>query len=74
MVLSYGAFSVDYMTMFSPGSFNQAETCPGLKFLSCNRLLRFITQFQLLLYVCMGGWEVRYHIADYAEKIKMAAV
>jgi hypothetical protein len=19
-----------------------------------------------------GGWEVRYHIADYAEKIKMA--
>jgi hypothetical protein len=21
-----------------------------------------------------GGWEVRYHIADYAEKIKMAAV
>jgi hypothetical protein len=21
-----------------------------------------------------GGWEVRYHIADYAEKVKMAAV
>jgi hypothetical protein len=21
-----------------------------------------------------GGWEVRYHIADYAEKIKMVAV
>ena len=31
-------------------------------------------QFQLLVYACRGGWEVRYHIADYAEKIKMAAV
>ena len=34
-------------------------------------------QFQLLVYACIGGgggggeWEVRYHIADYAEKIKM---
>ena len=25
-------------------------------------------QFQLLFYACRGGWEVRYHIADYAEK------
>jgi hypothetical protein len=25
-------------------------------------------QFQLLIYVCRGWWEVRYHIADYAEK------
>ena len=25
-------------------------------------------QFQLLVYACRGGWEVRYHIADYAEK------
>ena len=25
-------------------------------------------QFQLLVYVCMGGWEVRCHIADYVEK------
>jgi hypothetical protein len=31
-------------------------------------------QFQLLVYVCRDGWEVRYHIADYAEKIKMVAV
>jgi hypothetical protein len=31
-------------------------------------------QFQLLVYACRGGWEVRYHIADYDEKIKMAAV
>jgi hypothetical protein len=34
-------------------------------------------QFQLLVYAnyaCRGGWEVRYHIADYAEKIKMSAV
>jgi hypothetical protein len=28
------------------------------------------SQFQLLVYVCMGGWEVRYHIADYVEKNK----
>jgi hypothetical protein len=26
------------------------------------------SQFQLLVYVCMGGWEVSYHIADYVEK------
>jgi hypothetical protein len=25
-------------------------------------------QFQLLVYACRGRWEVRYHIADYAEK------
>jgi hypothetical protein len=25
-------------------------------------------QFQLLVYACREGWEVRYHIADYAEK------
>ena len=31
-------------------------------------------QFQLLIYARRGGWEVRYHIADYAEKIKMVAV
>jgi hypothetical protein len=31
-------------------------------------------QFQLLVYACRGRWEVRYHIADYAEKIKMVAV
>ena len=33
-------------------------------------------QFQLLVYACRGGggWEVRYHIADYSEKIKMVAV
>ena len=32
-------------------------------------------QFQLLVYVCKGegGGGVRYHIADYAEKIKMVA-
>ena len=31
-------------------------------------------QFQLLVYTCSPvGWEVRYHIADYAEIIKMAA-
>jgi hypothetical protein len=28
--------------------------------------------FQLLVYACGGG--IRYHIADYAEKIKMVAV
>ena len=28
------------------------------------------SQFQLLVYVRMGGWEVRYHIADYVEKNK----
>jgi hypothetical protein len=33
-----------------------------------------IGKFKLLVYACRGGWEVRYHIADYAEKIKMAAV
>jgi hypothetical protein len=26
-------------------------------------------QFQLLINARRGGWEVRYHIADYAEKI-----
>ena len=32
-------------------------------------------QFQLLVYACRGGGGgVRYHIADYAEKIKMVAV
>jgi hypothetical protein len=31
-------------------------------------------QFQLLVYACRGQWEVRYHIADYAEKIEMVAV
>ena len=31
-------------------------------------------QFQLLVYACRGGWEVRNHIADYAEKIKVVAV
>ena len=31
-------------------------------------------QFQLLVHACRGRWEVRYHIADYAEKIKMVAV
>jgi hypothetical protein len=31
-------------------------------------------QFQLLVYACRGRWEVRYHIADYAEKIEMVAV
>jgi hypothetical protein len=41
---------------------------PQLKF---NPLYR---QFQLLVYACRGRWEVRYHIADYAEKIKMATV
>jgi hypothetical protein len=30
--------------------------------------------FQLLVYACRGRWEVRYHIADYAEKIEMVAV
>ena len=28
----------------------------------------FNRQFQLLVYARRGGWEVRYHIADYAEK------
>jgi hypothetical protein len=31
-------------------------------------------QFQLLAYVCRAEWEVRYHIADYAEKIKTVAM
>jgi hypothetical protein len=31
-------------------------------------------QFQLLVYACRGRWEVRYHIADYAEKLKMVAM
>jgi hypothetical protein len=31
-------------------------------------------QLQLLVYACRGRWEVRYHIADHAEKIKMVAV
>ena len=33
-----------------------------------------IGNFKLLLYACRGWREVRYHAADYAEKIKMAAV
>jgi hypothetical protein len=35
------------------------------------------SQFQLLVYVCRRGrgeWKVRYHIADYAEKMKMVAM
>jgi hypothetical protein len=32
---------------------------------------RAIAAFSLCV---QGGWEVRYHIADYAEKIKMVAV
>jgi hypothetical protein len=35
--------------------------------------LRSNRQFQLLVYACRGRWEVRYHIGDYAEKIKMEA-
>jgi hypothetical protein len=31
-------------------------------------------QFQLLVYACGEGWEVGYHIADYAEKMKLVAV
>jgi hypothetical protein len=31
-------------------------------------------QFQLLVYACRGIVQGRYHIADYAEKIKMAAM
>ena len=31
-------------------------------------------QFQLLVYACRGRWEVSYHIADYAEKIKIVAM
>jgi hypothetical protein len=31
-------------------------------------------QFQLLVYACWTGWEVRYHIADYAEKTKIVAM
>jgi hypothetical protein len=31
-------------------------------------------QFQLLVYACRGRWQVRYHIADNAEKITMVAV
>jgi hypothetical protein len=31
-------------------------------------------QFQLLVYACRGRWEVMYHIADNAEKIKLVAV
>jgi hypothetical protein len=31
-------------------------------------------QFQLLAYACKGGWEVWYHIADFAKKIKMVDV
>ena len=31
-------------------------------------------QFQLLISARRGRWEVRYHIADYAEKIKMTVV
>jgi hypothetical protein len=27
-------------------------------------------QFQVLVYACREGWEVRYYIADYVEKIK----
>jgi hypothetical protein len=34
----------------------------------CNR------QFQLLDYAFRGWWEVRYHIADNAEKIEMVAM
>jgi hypothetical protein len=34
----------------------------------------FNRQFQLLVYASRGRWEVRYHTADYAEKIKMVAV
>jgi hypothetical protein len=30
--------------------------------------LSFNRQFQLLVYACRGWWEVRYHIAEYAEK------
>jgi hypothetical protein len=30
----------------------------------------FNRQFQLLVYACRGRWEVRCHIADYAEKNK----
>ena len=37
---------------------------PRIIFLSGNR------QFQLLVYACRGRWEVRYHIADYAEKFQ----
>jgi hypothetical protein len=31
----------------------------------------FNRQFQLLVYACRGWWEVRYHSADYADKISI---
>jgi hypothetical protein len=46
-----------------------------IKLLRClQRRLLYNRQFQLLVYACRGRWEVRYHISDYAEKIKMVAV
>jgi hypothetical protein len=38
------------------------------------KLSTIYRQFQLLVYACRGRWEVLYHIADYAEKIKIVAV
>jgi hypothetical protein len=39
------------------------------------KLSELYRQFQLLVYyACRGRWEVKYHIADYAKKIKMAPV
>jgi hypothetical protein len=59
-------------------SFMQAiqETGIGWRITSLTVNLKNVIgqQFQLLIYARSGGWEVRYHIADYAEKIKMAAV
>jgi hypothetical protein len=46
--------------------------CSVISFSNLNLELNW--QFQLLVYACRGGWEGRYHIADYAEKIKMAAM
>jgi hypothetical protein len=38
------------------------------------KLLRFNRQLQFLVYAYRGGWEVRHHIAGYAEEIKMVAM
>ena len=51
-----------YMVLFS--EFSEFLFRELLKYVESSR------QFQLLVYACRGWWEVRYHIADYAEKFQ----
>jgi hypothetical protein len=46
------------------------QLCPSISDDILEEINAVNRQFQLLNYACRGWWEVRYHIADYAEKFQ----